>query len=48
MERDMANDYAARDADRACDSPGSVISYAKMAAVTGTRPDLDENRKVAM
>ena len=32
------------------DSPGSVISYVKMAAaaVTGTRPDLGDNRKVAM
>jgi hypothetical protein len=37
----MANDNPARDADRAWDSPGSVISY-------GTRPDLGENRKVAM
>jgi general stress protein 26 len=32
------------------DSPGSVISYVKMAAaaVTGTRPDLGDNRKVAL
>jgi general stress protein 26 len=32
------------------DSPGSAISYVKMAAaaVTGTRPDLGDNRKVAM
>jgi len=32
------------------DSPGSVISYVKMAAaaVTGRRPDVGENRKVAM
>jgi general stress protein 26 len=32
------------------DSPGTVISYVKMtaAAVTGTRPDLGDNRKVAM
>ena len=32
------------------DSPGSVISYVKMAAaaITGTRPDLGDNRKVAM
>ena len=32
------------------DSPGSVISYVKMAAaaVTGRRPDLGDNRKVAM
>jgi general stress protein 26 len=32
------------------DSPGTVISYVKMAAaaVTGSRPDLGENRKVSM
>jgi general stress protein 26 len=32
------------------DSPGSVISYVKMAAaaVSGTRPDIGENRKVTM
>ena len=32
------------------DSPGSVISYVKMAAAaaTGTRPDLGDNRKVSM
>jgi general stress protein 26 len=32
------------------DSPGSVISYVKMAAaaVSGTRPDLGDNRKVSM
>ncbi|MGJ5065430.1 pyridoxamine 5'-phosphate oxidase family protein [Bradyrhizobium oligotrophicum] len=32
------------------DSPGTVVSYVKMAAaaVTGTRPDLGDNRKVAM
>lgn len=32
------------------DSPGTVISYVKMAAaaVSGTRPDLGENRKVAI
>ncbi len=32
------------------DSPGSVISYVKMAAaaVTGTRPNIGDNRKVAM
>ena len=32
------------------DSPGSVVSYLKMAAaaVTGTRPNLGDNRKVAM
>ena len=32
------------------DSPGSVISYVKMAtaAVTGTRPNLGDNRKVSM
>ncbi|HKO70566.1 MAG TPA: pyridoxamine 5'-phosphate oxidase family protein [Bradyrhizobium sp.] len=32
------------------DSPGTVITYVKMAtaAATGTRPDLGDNRKVAM
>jgi general stress protein 26 len=32
------------------DSPGTVVSYVKMAAaaVTGTRPDLGDNRKVSM
>jgi general stress protein 26 len=32
------------------DSPGTVISYVKMAAaaVSGTRPDLGDNRKVSM
>jgi general stress protein 26 len=32
------------------DAPGSVISYVKMAAaaMTGSRPDIGENRKVAM
>jgi len=32
------------------DTPGSVISYVKMAAaaMTGSRPDLGENRKVTM
>jgi general stress protein 26 len=32
------------------DSPGTVISYVKMAAaaVTNTRPDLGDNRKVSM
>jgi general stress protein 26 len=32
------------------DTPGSVISYVKMAAaaVTGTRPEIGDNRKVAM
>lgn len=32
------------------DSPGNVVSYVKMAAaaVTGTRPDLGENRKVSL
>lgn len=32
------------------DSPGSVISYVKMAAaaVTGSRPEIGDNRKVAM
>jgi general stress protein 26 len=32
------------------DTPGAVVSYVKMAAaaVTGTRPDIGDNRKVAM
>jgi general stress protein 26 len=32
------------------DSPGTTISYVKMAAaaITGTRPDIGDNRKVAM
>ena len=32
------------------DSPGTIVSYVKMAAaaVTGTRPDIGENRKVSM
>ena len=32
------------------DSPGTVISYVKMAAAaaTGSRPDLGDNRKVSM
>jgi hypothetical protein len=32
------------------DSPGTVISYVKMAAAaaTGTRPEIGENRKVSM
>ena len=32
------------------DSPGTVVSYVKMAAaaITGTRPDIGENRKVSM
>ncbi len=32
------------------DTPGSVISYVKMAtaAVTGSRPELGDNRKVAL
>jgi general stress protein 26 len=32
------------------DSPGTVVSYVKMAAaaITGSRPDLGDNRKVAL
>jgi len=32
------------------DSPGTIISYAKMAAaaISGTRPDVGDNRKVSM
>ena len=46
----MANDSTPRDDAEFWDSPGSVISYVKMAAaaVTGTRPDLGDNRKVAL
>jgi hypothetical protein len=47
----MANDNTTRDDAEFRDSPGSVISYVRMAAaaaVTGTRPDLDDNRKVAL
>jgi hypothetical protein len=42
----MANDNTTRDGAEFWDSPGSVISYVRMAtaAVTGTRPD---NRNVA-
>lgn len=38
------------DAAEFWDSPGSVISYVKMAAaaMTGTRPDVGDNRKVAL
>jgi hypothetical protein len=44
----MMNDNA-RDAEF-WDSPGTVISYVKMAAaaVTGMRPDIGTNRKVAI
>ena len=46
----MANANTAGDDAEFWDSPGSVISYVKMAAaaVTGTRPDLGESRKVAL
>ena len=46
----MANDNTTGDDAEFWDSPGSVISYVKMAAatVTGTRPDLGDNRKVAL
>jgi general stress protein 26 len=32
------------------DSPGTIVSYVKMAAaaVTGSRPDIGENRKISM
>jgi hypothetical protein len=45
----MANDSTARDVDRVWELM-KMISYVKMAAaaVTGTRPDLGDNRKVAM
>jgi len=46
----MANDNTTRDDAEFWDSPGSVISYVKMAAaaVTGTRRDPGDNRKVAL
>jgi hypothetical protein len=46
----MANANTTGDDTEFRDSPGSVISYVKMAAaaVTGTRPDLGDNRKVAL
>ena len=46
----MANANTTGDDAEFRDSPGSVISYVKMAtaAVTGTRPDLGESRKVAL
>jgi hypothetical protein len=45
----MANDNTTGDDAEFRDSPGSVISHVRMAAalVTGTRPDLGDNRKVA-
>jgi hypothetical protein len=45
MERNMADDNTARDADRAWDLM-KKIGFAML--VTGTRPDLGDNRKVAM
>jgi hypothetical protein len=46
----MANANTTGDDAEFRDSAGSVISYVKMAAaaVTGTRPDLGESRKVAL
>jgi hypothetical protein len=46
----MANDNTRRDDAEFWDSPGSVISYVRMAAaaMTGARPDLGDNRKVAL
>ena len=46
----MANDDTPRDDAEFWDSPGSVISYVRLAAtaVTGTRPDLGDSRKVAL
>ena len=45
----MANHDTPRD-DEFWDSPGSVISHVRVAAaaVTGTRPDLGDNCKVAL
>ena len=45
----MANDNTTGDDAEFWDSPGPVISYVKMAAaVTGTRRDPGDNRKVAL
>jgi hypothetical protein len=46
----MANDSTSRDDAEFRDPPGSVISYVRIAAAaaTGTRPDLGDNRKVAL
>jgi hypothetical protein len=46
----MANANTTSDDTEFRDSLGSVTSYVKMAAavVTGTRPDLGDNRKVAL
>jgi hypothetical protein len=46
----MANHDTLRDDAEFWDSPGSVISYMRVAAaaVTGTRPDPGDNRKVAL
>jgi len=46
----MANANTTGDDTEFRDSPGSLISSVKMAAatVTGTRPDLGDNRKVAL
>jgi hypothetical protein len=45
----MANANTTGDNAEFWDSPGSSISYVKMAAaVTGTRPDLGESRKIAL
>jgi hypothetical protein len=30
------------------DSPGTLISYVKLAVATGTRPGIGENRKIHM
>ena len=46
----MANANTTRDDAEFWDSPGSVINYVRMAAaaVIGARPDLGDNRKVAL
>ena len=46
----MANANTTGDDTEFRDSPGSVTGYVKMAAaaVTSTRPDLGDNRKVAL
>ena len=45
----MANHSTPRDDAEFRDLPGCVISYVRRAAaVAGTRPDLGDNRKVAL
>jgi hypothetical protein len=60
MEREMANDNTANDIDRVWDltktigfamlvtHDGAELRARPMSAVTDTRPDLGDNRKVAL